>query len=83
MFYCIIARGRIGTLATSKTELPVTISNCLLPINIITNTTIPDATDNLNPSLVITMQNGPNHYTVGLKSTYGKSFSGKAICMHY
>ena len=83
MFYCIITRGRIKTLATSKTELPVTISNCFLPINIITNTTIPEAADTLNLPLVITMQNSPNHHTVGLKSTYAKSFLGKVICMHY
>ena len=36
MFYSIIARGRIGIPATPKTELPMTISNCFLPINITT-----------------------------------------------
>ena len=43
MFYCAMARGRIGMPATPKTELPMTISNCFPPINIITKRSIPDA----------------------------------------
>ena len=59
MFYCIMARGRLGIHATLKTELPMEISNCFLPINIITKRFIPDAAETLNSPLVITMQNSP------------------------
>ena len=59
MFYCIATRGRIGIPATRKTELPITISNCFLPINIITKRSIPDATETLNSPLVVAMQKSP------------------------
>ena len=59
MFYCIMARGRIGISATPKIKLPVTISNCSLPINIITKRFIPDTAETLNSPLAITMQNSP------------------------
>ena len=57
MFYCIMAGGRIEIPTTPKTELPMTISNCLLSINIITKRYIPDAAETPNPPLVIAMQN--------------------------
>ena len=60
MFYCIMARDRIRIPATPKTELPVTISNCFLPINIITKRSIPDTAETLNSPQVIAMQNSPS-----------------------
>ena len=54
-----MARGRIGIPATPKTELPMTISNCFLAINIITKRSISDAAETLNSPLVIAMQNSP------------------------
>ena len=59
MFYCIMARGRIGIPATPNTELPMTISNYFLMTNIITKRSISDAAKTLNSPLVIPMQNSP------------------------
>ena len=56
---CVMARGRIGIPATPKTELPMTISNCFFPIDIIRKRSIPDAEEILNSPLVIAMQNSP------------------------
>ena len=70
MFYCIMARGRIGIPATPKTELPMTISNCFLAINIITKRSVSDDAETLNSPLLIAMQNSP---TIILLVT----------CMHY
>ena len=80
-FYYKIARGKIKTSATLKTELPVTISNCCLLINIIKKRSIPDFAVTLNPSLVIAIQKSSNHHTVGLKSTSGKSFYRTLACI--
>ena len=55
MFYCIMTRGRIKITATPKTELPMTISNCLLPIDIITKRSIENAAKTPNSPLVIAM----------------------------
>ena len=54
-----MTRGRIGIPATPKNELPMTISNCFFPIDIITKRSIPDAPETLNSPLVIAMQNSP------------------------
>ena len=51
--YCIMARGRIGIPTTPRTELPMTISNCFFPIDIIRKRSIPDAAETLNSPLVI------------------------------
>ena len=51
-----MARGKIGVPATPKTELPMTIPNCFLPIP--DGRSIPDVADTLNSPLVIAMQNG-------------------------
>ena len=51
--FCIMARGRIGIPATPRTELPMTISNCFIPIDIIRKRSIPDAAETLNSPLVI------------------------------
>ena len=59
--YVLLHNGQsgIGVPATPKTKLPMTISNCLLAINIITKSSISDATETLNSPLVIAMQNSP------------------------
>ena len=54
---CIMARGRIRILATPKTEIPMTISNCFIPVDIIRKWSILDAAETLNSPLVIAMQN--------------------------
>ena len=54
-----MARGRIGIPAAPKTELSMTISTCFLPINIITERSIPDAAETLNSPLVIANQSSP------------------------
>ena len=59
IFYCMMAKFRIGMPATTKTELPMTICACFLPINIITNRPTPDTAETLNLTLVITIQNSP------------------------
>ena len=59
MFYCIMARDRIGIPAALKTQLPVIISKCFLTINIITKRSLPDTAETLNSHLVIAMQNSP------------------------
>ena len=46
-----MARGRIRIPTTPKTELPMTKSNCFLPINIITKRSIPDTAKTLNADL--------------------------------
>ena len=50
--------GSFGVPATAKTELPMTISNCLPPINIFTRRSIQDPAETLNSDQVIPMQNG-------------------------
>ena len=55
MFYCIMTRGRIEILATPKTELSMTKSNCFLPIDIITKRSIENAAKTPNSPLVIAM----------------------------
>ena len=50
---------------TPKTELPMTISNCFLPINTITKRSIPDTAETLNSPLVIAMQNSPTIILLG------------------
>ena len=52
MCYCIMARGRIGIPATPRTELPMTVSNRFIPIDIIRKRSIPDATKTPNFPLV-------------------------------
>ena len=42
-----------------KTDLPMTISNCFFPIDIIKKRSIPDVAETLNSPLVIGMQNNP------------------------
>ena len=54
-----MARGRIGIPATSKTVLPMTISNYFLAINIITKKSISDAAATLNSHREKSMQNSP------------------------
>ena len=81
MFYCIMAGGRIGTPATPTTELPVTIYNCFLSINIITKSSITNAAETLYSPLLIAMQSSPNYYTVGLRWTSGKFFSRSLVCI--
>ena len=54
-----MVRGRIGIPAAPKTELPMTISNCFFPINIIRKRSISDAAETINSPLVIAMQNRP------------------------
>ena len=71
-----MSRGKIGTPATPKTELPVIICNYGLQINIIRKKSIPDVAKTLNPSLAISMQNSPNHHAVGLQSNPKKVFPG-------
>ena len=83
MFYCIMARGGIGTPASPNTDnmtrFSMTISNCFQPMNIITKRSIPDAAETLNSHLVIAMQS--HHHTVGLRSTSRKSFSRSLVCI--
>ena len=62
-----MARSRIVTPATQTTELPVTIHNCFLPINIITKSSITNAAETLYSPLLIAMQSSPNYHTVGLR----------------
>ena len=76
MFYCIMARGRIGIPATPKTELPMTISNCFLAINIITKRSISDAAETLNSPLVISMQNSPTNILLDSGQHPEKVFPG-------
>ena len=59
IFYCIIARDRIGVPSSPKTELPMIVSNWFLPVNIIRKRSISDVADTLNSPLVIVMQNSP------------------------
>ena len=47
-----MARGRTGIPATPRTELPMTISKCFIPIDIIRKRSIPDATETPNFPLV-------------------------------
>ena len=54
-----MSRGRIGIPATPKNDLPMTISNCFLAINIITKRSIPDGAETLISPLVIAMQHSP------------------------
>ena len=83
MFYCIMTRGGIGTPAFPNTDnmtrFSMTISNCFLPMNIITKRSIPDAAETLNSHLVIAIQS--HHHTVGLRSTSIKSFSRSLVCI--
>ena len=72
MFFYIMARGRIGIPTTPKTELPMTISNCFLPIN----RSIPDAAETLNSFLVIAMQNSPTIVLLDSGQHPEKVFSG-------
>ena len=76
MFYYIMARGRIGISATPKTELPTRISNCFLPINIITKRSIPDAAETLNSPLVIAMENSPTIILLNLGKHPEKVYPG-------
>ena len=79
---CVMARGRIGIPATPKTELPMTISNCFFPIDIIRKRSIPDAAETLNSPLVIAiLLSYCWTHTVGLRSTSGKSLSRLLICI--
>ena len=77
MFYCIMARCRIGITATPKTELSMTISNCFLTINIVTKRCIPDAAETPNPSLVIAMQNRLNIVLLDSDQHQKKVFPGQ------
>ena len=80
--YCIMARGRIGIPATPRTELPMTISNCFIPIDIIRKRSIPDAAETLHSPLVIAiLLSYCWTHTVGLRSTSGKSLSRSLICI--
>ena len=80
--FCIMARGRIGIPATPRTELPMTISNCFIPIDIIRKRSIPDAAETLNSPLVIAiLLSYCWTHTVGLRSTSGKSLSRSLICI--
>ena len=72
-----MTRGRIGIPATPKTELPMTISNCFFPIDIITKRSIPDPKF---PSGDSNAKQSRRH-TVGLRSTSGKSLSRSLICI--
>ena len=71
-----MARDKIGIPATPKTELPMTISNCFLPINIITKRSIPDAAETINSSLVIAMQNSPTIIMLDSGQHPEKNFPG-------
>ena len=80
--FCIMARGRIGILATRRTELPMTISNCFIPIDIIRKRSILDAAETLNFTLVLAiLLSYCWTHTVGLSSTSGKSLSRSLICI--
>ena len=68
--------GRIGIPATPKTELPMTMSNCFLPINIITKRSISDPAESLNSPLVIVMQNSPTIILLGTGQHLEKLFPG-------
>ena len=76
MFYIIMARGRIGIPTTPKTELPMTISNCFLPINTIIKRSMPDAAETLNSPLVIAMQNSHTIVLLDLGQHQEKVFPG-------
>ena len=47
----------------------------------IINRYIPDIAETLNSPLMITLQNSPNHHTVRLNSTSGKSFPRSLACI--
>ena len=80
--YCIMARGRFGIPATPRTKLPMTISNCFIPIDIIRKRSIPDAAETLNSPMVIAiLLSYCWTHTVGLSSTSGKSLSRSLICI--
>ena len=51
--YFLMARGRIRIPAIPKTELPMTISPCFFPIDIVRKGSIPDAADTINSPLAI------------------------------
>ena len=80
--YCLMARGRIGIPATPRTEPPMTISNCFLPIDIIRKNSIPDAAETVNSPLVIAiLLSYCWAHTLGFRSTSGKSLSRSLICI--
>ena len=77
-----MARVRIGIPATPRTDLPMAISNCLIPIDIIRKRSIPDAAETLNSPLAIAiLLSYCWTHTVGLWSTSGKCLSRSLICI--
>ena len=48
-----MARGRIRIPAIPRTELPMTISTCFFPIDIVKKRSMPDAAKTINSPLVI------------------------------
>ena len=82
MFYCIMAKGRIEIPTTPKTDLPMTIYTCFLPINIITKRSILDTAENLNPPTPSPDDSNAkqcHHHIVGSRSTSEKSFSRSLV----
>ena len=76
-----MAIGRIGIPATPRTELPMTITNCFLPINIIINRSLPDAAETLNSPLVMAIQNSPTIILLGSGQYLEKKFSRSLVCI--